>query len=164
MNTRLQVEHPVTELVTGIDIARAQLSIAAGEGLPLAGRAPLRGHAIEFRINAEDPTRDFLPAPGTISVFRPPLGPGVRVDTHVFEGYTVPPYYDSLIAKVLVWAEDRPAAIARARRALSEFELDGVPTTQALAMDILETESFSSGSYTTSFLADVTLSALGGSP
>jgi acetyl-CoA carboxylase biotin carboxylase subunit len=163
MNTRLQVEHPVTELVTGIDIARAQLSIAAGEGLPLAGRAPLRGHAIEFRINAEDPTRGFLPAPGTITVFRPPLGPGVRLDTHVFEGYTVPPYYDSLLAKVLVWAEDRPAAIARARRALSEFELDGVPTTQALAMDILETESFSSGSYTTSFLADVTLSALGGS-
>jgi acetyl-CoA carboxylase biotin carboxylase subunit len=160
MNTRLQVEHPVTELVTGIDIARAQLSISAGEGLPLAGRAPLRGHAIEFRINAEDPTRDFLPAPGTITVFRPPLGPGVRVDTHVFEGYTVPPYYDSLLAKVLVWAEDRPAAIARARRALSEFELDGVPTTQALAMDILEAESFLSGSYTTSFLADVTLSAL----
>jgi acetyl-CoA carboxylase biotin carboxylase subunit len=160
MNTRLQVEHPVTELVTGIDIARAQLSISAGEGLPLAGRAPLRGHAIEFRINAEDPTRDFLPAPGTITVFRPPLGPGVRLDTHVFEGYTVPPYYDSLLAKVLVWAEDRPAAIARARRALSEFELDGVPTTQALAMDILETESFLSGSYTTSFLADVTLSAL----
>jgi acetyl-CoA carboxylase biotin carboxylase subunit len=160
MNTRLQVEHPVTELVTGIDIARAQLSISAGEGLPLAGRAPLRGHAIEFRINAEDPTRDFLPAPGTITVFRPPLGPGVRLDTHVFEGYTVPPYYDSLLAKVLVWAEDRPAAIARAGRALSEFELDGVPTTQALAMDILETESFLSGSYTTSFLADVTLSAL----
>jgi acetyl-CoA carboxylase, biotin carboxylase subunit len=161
MNTRLQVEHPVTELVTGIDLARAQLAIAAGEGLP-AGAAPFRGHAIEFRINAEDPARDFLPAPGTITRFEPPLGPGVRTDTHVFEGYTVPPFYDSLIAKVILWAEDRPAAIARARRALSEFELEGVPTTRALAMDILETESFASGAYTTSFLAGSTLAALGG--
>jgi acetyl-CoA carboxylase, biotin carboxylase subunit len=162
MNTRLQVEHPVTELVTGVDIARAQLAVAAGEGLPRADSPRPHGHAIEFRINAEDPARDFLPAPGTITRFRPPLGPGVRVDTHVFEGYTVPPYYDSLLAKVLVWAEDRPLAIARARRALSEFELEGVPTTRALAMDILETESFASGAYTTSFLGDAPLAALRG--
>jgi acetyl-CoA carboxylase biotin carboxylase subunit len=163
MNTRLQVEHPVTELVTDVDLARAQLAIAAGEGLP-ADTSSFRGHAIEFRINAEDPARDFLPAPGTITRFEPPLGPGVRTDTHVFGGYTVPPFYDSLIAKVIVWAEDRPAAIARARRALSELELEGVPTTRALAMDILETESFASGTYSTSFLAGSTLAALGGSP
>jgi acetyl-CoA carboxylase biotin carboxylase subunit len=162
MNTRLQVEHPVTELVTDVDLARAQLAIAAGEGLP-AQAAAFRGHAIEFRINAEDPARDFMPAPGTITRFRPPLGPGVRTDTHVFEGYTVPPFYDSLIAKVIVWAEDRPAAIARAQRALSEFELEGVPTTRGLAMDILETESFASGTYSTSFLAGASLAALGGS-
>jgi acetyl-CoA carboxylase biotin carboxylase subunit len=162
MNTRLQVEHPVTELVTGIDLARAQLAVAAGERLPAQGEASLHGHSIEFRINAEDPSRAFLPAPGTITKFVPPLGPGVRVDTHVFDGYTVPPFYDSLVAKVIVWAEDRPAAIARARRALSEFELDGVPTTRALAMEIIETESFASGAYTTAFLADAPLAALRG--
>jgi len=161
MNTRLQVEHPVTELATGIDVVRAQLAVAAEERLPAEGTAPLRGHAIEFRINAEDPTRNFLPAPGTITRFRPPLGPGVRVDTHVFDGYTIPPYYDSLLAKIIVWAEDRPAAIARARRALSELELEGVPTTRALAMDIIETESFASGDYTTAFLAEAALGALG---
>jgi acetyl-CoA carboxylase, biotin carboxylase subunit len=161
MNTRLQVEHPVTELVTGIDLAHAQLRIGAEEGLPSKGRAELRGHAIEFRINAEDPTRAFLPAPGTVTRFRPPLGPGVRVDTHVYDGYTIPPNYDSLIAKLLVWAEDRPTALARGRRALSEFELDGVPTTRDLAVDILESEDFISGRYTTAFLAEASLAALG---
>jgi acetyl-CoA carboxylase, biotin carboxylase subunit len=164
MNTRLQVEHPVTELVTGIDLARAQLAVAAGEGLAAEGSADLSGHAIEFRINAEDPARDFLPAPGTITAFQPPLGPGVRVDTHVFAGYTVPPFYDSLIAKVIVWGEDRPTAIARARRALSEFELEGVPTTRDLAMEIIETDGFTSGSYTTAFLAESPLAGLGGRP
>jgi acetyl-CoA carboxylase biotin carboxylase subunit len=163
MNTRLQVEHPVTELVTGIDVVRAQLGVAAEEGLPAEGAVPLRGHAIEFRINAEDPTRDFAPAPGTIARFQPPLGPGVRVDTHVFDGYTVPPFYDSLLAKIIVWAEDRPAAIARARRALSEFELEGLPTTKALAMEVIETEGFTSGAYTTAFLGEADLAALGGS-
>jgi acetyl-CoA carboxylase, biotin carboxylase subunit len=153
MNTRLQVEHPVTELVTGTDLAHAQLRVAAGEGLPGEGRAELRGHALEFRINAEDPTRGFLPAPGTVESFRPPLGPGVRVDTHVVDGYAIPPHYDSLVAKVIVWAEDRPAALARAGRALSEFELTGVPTTCRLAIDIVDTEEFRSGRYTTGFLA-----------
>ena len=164
MNTRLQVEHPVTELITGIDLAQAQLRIAAGEGLPATGRAELRGHAIELRINAEDPARDFLPAPGTVTRFRPPLGPGVRVDTHVVDGYAIPPFYDSLIGKVLVWAEDRPAAIRRARRALTEFELEGVPTTRELAIDILESEPFTSGSYTTAFIAETgpTLRSLAG--
>jgi len=154
MNTRLQVEHPVTELVTGIDLAHAQLAVAAGEGLPREGRADLRGHAIEFRINAEDPAEDFRPAPGRVSRFRPPLGPGVRVDTHVEEGYAIPPFYDSLIAKVIVWGEDRDVAIARGRRALSELELEGVPTTRDLALDIVSSEEFGSGDYTTSFLAD----------
>ncbi len=154
MNTRLQVEHPVTELVTGIDLAHAQLAVAAGEGLPREGRAELKGHAIEFRINAEDPAADFRPAPGRVSRFRPPLGPGVRVDTHVEEGYAIPPFYDSLIAKVIVWGEDRQVAIARGRRALSELELEGVPTTRELALDIVSSEEFGSGDYTTSFLAD----------
>ena len=154
MNTRLQVEHPVTELVTGFDLAHAQLAVAAGEGLPQEGRVSLRGHAIEFRINAEDPAQDFRPAPGVVSRFRPPLGPGVRVDTHVEEGYAIPPFYDSLIAKVIVWGENREVAIARGRRALSELELDGVPTTRELALDIVSSEEFGSGEYTTSFLAD----------
>jgi acetyl-CoA carboxylase biotin carboxylase subunit len=154
MNTRLQVEHPVTEVLTGVDLAKAQIRVAAGEGLPFAGRAELRGHAIEIRVNAEDPARDFLPSPGTITRFRPPLGPGIRVDTHVFEGYTIPPHYDSLVAKVIVWAEDRPAALARARRALSELELEGVATTRELAIEILRTDDFSSGRYTTRFLDD----------
>jgi acetyl-CoA carboxylase biotin carboxylase subunit len=155
MNTRLQVEHPVTELLTGVDLAHGQLKIAAGEGLPHEGRAELRGHAIELRINAEDPTHDFRPAPGTVTRFRPPLGPGVRVDTHVVDGYVIPPYYDSLVAKVIVWAEDRPAALRRAGRALTEFQLEGVPTTRELAIDILGSDEFASGDYTTAFLNDV---------
>jgi acetyl-CoA carboxylase biotin carboxylase subunit len=164
MNTRLQVEHPVTELITGIDLAQAQLRVAAGEGLQRTGSAELRGHAIEFRINAEDPARDFLPAPGKVTRFHPPLGPGVRVDTHVVDGYSIPPYYDSLVAKVIVWGEDRPAALRRARRALTEFELEGVPTTRELAMDILESEPFTSGAYTTAFIAEAgsSLPSLGG--
>ena len=155
MNTRLQVEHPVTELLTGVDLAQGQLKIAAGEGLPREGRAELRGHAIELRINAEDPAHDFRPAPGTVTRFRPPLGPGVRVDTHVVDGYVIPPYYDSLVAKVIVWAEDRPAALRRAVRAMTEFQLEGVPTTRELAIDILESDEFASGDYTTAFLGDV---------
>jgi acetyl-CoA carboxylase biotin carboxylase subunit len=164
MNTRLQVEHPVTELITGIDLAQAQLRVAAGEGLPGTGSAALRGHAIELRINAEDPARDFLPAPGRVTRFHPPLGPGVRVDTHVVDGYTIPPFYDSLVAKVIVWGEDRPAALRRARRALTEFELEGVPTTRELAMDILDSEPFTSGRYTTAFIAEngPSLPSLGG--
>ncbi len=152
MNTRLQVEHPITELLTGIDLVKSQLRIAAGEGLPRTGSAQLHGHALEVRINAEDPSRGFLPAPGLLERFRPPLGPGVRVDTHVYEGYRIPPNYDSLIAKVIVWAEDRPSALARGRRALSELELAGVPTTRELAIDILGDEEFRSGSYTTGYL------------
>jgi acetyl-CoA carboxylase, biotin carboxylase subunit len=154
MNTRLQVEHPVTELLTGVDLGRAQLRVAAGDGLPRTGRAELRGHAIEVRINAEDPARDFLPAPGTVTRFRPPLGPGVRVDTHIEDGYRIPPFYDSLIAKVIVWAEDRPAALARMARALEELELEGVPTTRELALDVVRNPSFAGGDYTTAFLTE----------
>jgi acetyl-CoA carboxylase biotin carboxylase subunit len=152
LNARLQVEHPVSELTTGLDLVHGQLRVAAGEPLTLTGRAPRRGHAIEFRINAEDPSRDFAPAPGTIERFRAPLGPGVRTDTSVDDGTVITPYYDSLIAKVVVWAEDRHAAIARGRRALGELEVAGVPTTRGLALDILRSEPFVAGRYSTSYL------------
>ena len=154
LNARLQVEHPVSELTTGVDIVQGQLRVAAGEQLALTGRAPRRGHAIEFRINAEDPARGFAPAPGLVERFRAPLGPGVRVDTAVEDGTVISPYYDSLIAKVVVWAEDRPSAIARGRRVLSELAIDGVSTTQALQLDILASEPFATGRYSTSFLDD----------
>ncbi len=154
LNARLQVEHPVSELVTGIDVVREQLRIAAGEKLPATGRAERRGHAIEVRINAEDPTRDFLPMPGRIERFRPPLGPGVRVDTHIEDGAVIPPNYDSLLAKVIVWDTDRPSAIDRCLRALAELEVVGIPTTRAAAIDILRTEEFAGGRYSTSFLEE----------
>src|SRR5881394_3740702 len=118
LNARLQVEHPVSELVTGIDIVREQLKIAAGEQLHETGRAARRGHAIEVRLNAEDPSRGFKPAPGVIERFRPPLGAGIRLDTHIEEGSVIPPYYDSLIGKLIVWDEDRDSAIERSLRAL----------------------------------------------
>jgi len=155
VNCRLQVEHPVTELVTGIDIVREQVRIAAGEALATVGRAPRRGHAIEIRINAEDPSRGFAPAPGTVRRFRPPLGPGIRVDTATSEGSEIPPYYDSLIAKVIVWDETRPAAIERTVRALHELEVDGIPTTRELALDVLASRPFSSGDYSTSTLSEL---------
>ena len=155
VNCRLQVEHPVTELTTGIDIVREQLRIAAGERLELTGRAPRAGHVIEIRINAEDPRRDFAPAPGTITRFRPPLGPGVRVDTAVVEGAAIPPYYDSMIAKVIVRDADRDAAIARAIRALDELEVEGIPTTRDLALDILRSREFQGGDYSTSYLEEM---------
>jgi acetyl-CoA carboxylase biotin carboxylase subunit len=155
LNARLQVEHPVSELCTGIDIVHEQLRIAAGEPLAVTGRAPRRGHAIEIRINAEDPTRNFAPAPGVVRRFKPPLGPGVRVDTAVEDGSVVPPYYDSLIAKVIVWDADRPAAIARAVRALGELEIDGVPTTRDVALEILQSGRFAGGDYDTKFLEEL---------
>jgi acetyl-CoA carboxylase biotin carboxylase subunit len=155
LNARLQVEHPVTELVTGVDLVREQLRIASGEPLARTGRAERRGHALEVRLNAEDPSNDFAPAPGQITRFRPPLGPGVRLDTHVEDGYVVPPHYDSLLGKLIVWDETRPHAIERALRALGELQLDGVPTTRELAMDILRSEEFDSGRYSTGFLAEV---------
>jgi acetyl-CoA carboxylase, biotin carboxylase subunit len=165
LNARLQVEHPVTEMVTGHDLVREQLRVAAGEQLEHPGRAERRGHAIEIRLNAEDPRNDFAPAPGRVARFRPPLGPGVRLDTHVEEGYLVPPHYDSLLGKLVVWDETRPQAIQRALRALGELVLDGVPTTRELAIDILRSEEFGSGRYSTGYLAEAAarLPAIAGS-
>jgi acetyl-CoA carboxylase, biotin carboxylase subunit len=154
LNARLQVEHPVSELCTGIDLVREQVRVAAGETLTVTGRAPRRGHAIELRVNAEDPARDFMPSPGRLERFRPLLGPGVRVDSAVTEGSTIPPFYDSLLAKLIVWDVDRPAAIARALRALVEFDVAGVPTTIPAVRDILRSEEFASGRYSTSFLEE----------
>jgi acetyl-CoA carboxylase, biotin carboxylase subunit len=155
LNARLQVEHPVSELTTGVDLVHDQLRVAAGERLERTGRASRRGHAIEVRVNAEDPSRDFLPTPGRIERFRPPLGPGVRVDTHAEDGALVPPHYDSLLAKVVVWAPDRERALARCVRALNEFEVVGVPTTIAAAAQVIRSEGFARGNYSTSYLDDV---------
>jgi acetyl-CoA carboxylase biotin carboxylase subunit len=152
LNARLQVEHPVTELCTGIDIVREQLRIAAGEPLAATGRAPRRGHAIEIRLNAEDPEHDFRPAPGLITRFQAAQGPGVRVDTFLESGSVISPFYDSLVAKLIVWDADRPAAIARAERALRETFLEGIPTTRDLALEVLASEPFRSGDYSTSTL------------
>jgi acetyl-CoA carboxylase, biotin carboxylase subunit len=154
MNARLQVEHPVSELVTGIDIVRQQLRVAAGQGLAATGRAPRQGHAIEIRINAEDPANNFAPSPGRIERLRVPGGPGVRLDTHVETGSLIPPNYDSLIAKLCVWAEDRPAAIARGLRALGELEVEGIATTRDFAIQVLQSDAFVSGDYNTSFVDD----------
>ena len=161
LNARLQVEHPVSELVTGIDIVREQLKIAAGEALAVTGRAERRGHAIEVRINAEDPARGFAPAPGVIERLHVPLGPGVRLDTHIEQGSVVPPYYDSLIGKLVVWDEDRSAAIERSLRALGELEIRGLPTTRDAAIEILDSDAFRSGRYSTSFLEETQLAAVG---
>jgi acetyl-CoA carboxylase, biotin carboxylase subunit len=152
LNARLQVEHPVTEMCTGIDLVREQLRVAAGEELLVTGRAPRRGHAIEIRLNAEDPEHDFRPSPGRVTRFEAPQGPGVRIDTFVESGSTIPPYYDSMIAKLIVWDSDRHAAIVRALRALRETTVDGVPTTRDLALEVLASEPFQSGDYSTSTL------------
>jgi acetyl-CoA carboxylase biotin carboxylase subunit len=155
VNCRLQVEHPVSEVVTGIDIVREQLRIAAGDRLGRTGRAPRSGHAIEIRINAEDPAHGFRPAPGIVERFRPPLGPGVRIDTAIADGATIPPYYDSLIAKLVVHDADRPAAILRAVRALEELEVVGIPTTREVALDVLRSPGFANGSYSTGYLDEM---------
>jgi acetyl-CoA carboxylase, biotin carboxylase subunit len=155
LNARLQVEHPVTELCTGIDIVREQLRVAAGEEVSVTGRAPRRGHAIEIRLNAEDPEHDFRPSPGLITRFSRPEGPGVRLDTFIDSGSKIPPFYDSMVAKLIVWDSDREAAIARALRALRETVIEGVPTTRDLALDVLASEPFRSGDYSTSTLEEL---------
>lgn len=156
MNTRIQVEHPVTEVTTGFDLVREQIRIAAGE--PISFRMngagfQHRGHAIEFRINAEDPARDFAPSPGTIETFHPPGGPGVRLDTHVYAGYKVPPHYDSLIAKLIVSGATRAEAIVRARHVLDHFIIEGIPTTLPFLRRIVVDEAFVRGEVDTGFVA-----------
>ena len=153
MNTRIQVEHPVTELVTGVDLVREQLRVAAGEPISIPKRRQVRprGHAIEFRINAEDPDT-LRPSPGRITHLVLPGGPGVRVDTHLYSGYTVPPYYDSLIAKLLVHGKDREEAIVRGRRALEMFRIEGIKTSIPLQIRILDDPEFQAGDFSTSFM------------
>jgi len=153
VNARLQVEHPVTELVTGVDLVKEQLRVAAGERLRFAQEdVRPRGAAIECRISAEDPDNNFYPATGTISRLRIPAGPGVRFDGGVAQGYEVPIYYDPLIAKLVVWAEDRPLAIERMTRALNEFVLDGVATTIPFHRWVMASEAFRKGEFDTSFV------------
>ena len=155
MNTRLQVEHPVTELVTGLDLVREQLMVASGEPLSVSqSDVHLTGHAIEFRITAEDPAFDFRPQTGVIEEYLPPSGPGVRVDSHLYRGYEVPPHYDSLLSKLIVWAPTREQAIARGKRALDEYVLTGLPTTIPFHLRLLDNETFRAGEVYTNFLAE----------
>ncbi|XGV99373.1 MAG: acetyl-CoA carboxylase biotin carboxylase subunit [Leptolyngbya sp. BL-A-14] len=153
MNTRIQVEHPVTEMITGLDLIAEQIRIAQGEALSITqDEVVLRGHAIECRINAEDPDHNFRPNPGRISGYLPPSGPGVRMDSHVYTDYEIPPYYDSLIGKLIVWGSDRPAAIRRMRRALRECAVTGLPTTIGFHQRILDTPEFQKGDIYTNFV------------
>jgi acetyl-CoA carboxylase, biotin carboxylase subunit len=153
MNTRIQVEHPVTEMCTNFDLVKEQIRVAAGEPLSLVLHGNrLRGHAIECRVNAEDPARNFQPSPGLITAFHPPGGPGVRVDTHIYHGYTVPPYYDSLLAKVIVHGNDRAEAIARMRQALDSFIIEGVTTTIPFLGRVMRHPDFVAGKVDTKFL------------
>ena len=152
MNTRIQVEHPVTEMLTGIDLVKEQIRVAAGEKLSFKSLPTLRGHVIECRVNAEDPARNFQPSPGRIDTFHPPGGPGVRLDTHVYAGYTVPPYYDSLLAKVICQGRDRQEAIRRMHMALESFIIEGVTTTIPFLARVMENPLFQSGNVDTKFL------------
>ena len=153
MNTRIQVEHPVTERVTGIDLIKEQIRVAAGEKLSFRQKdVQINGHAIEFRVNAENPYKDFAPSPGKIEFLHMPAGPGVRVDSHAYSGYVIPPHYDSMIGKIIVHAENRRAAITRLSRALSEFMCEGVATTVPLGQALLVDARFERGEYTTSFI------------
>ena len=155
MNTRIQVEHPVTEMVTGMDLIAEQIRVAQGEKLRFTQeQVKLTGHAIECRINAEDPTHNFRPNPGRISAYLPPGGPGVRMDSHVYTDYEIPPYYDSLIGKLIVWGEDRDTAIKRMKRALRECAITGVPTTIEFHQKILDVPAFVSGEIYTNFIAE----------
>jgi acetyl-CoA carboxylase biotin carboxylase subunit len=153
MNTRIQVEHPVTEMVTGLDLVKEQIRIAAGERLSLSQRdVAFHGHALECRINAEDPRADFRPSAGTIATFFPPGGPGIRVDTHAYAGYAIPSHYDSLIAKVIAWGQHREEAILRMRRALTEFEITGIATTIPFHLRVLDNGFFRRGEVYTNFV------------
>ncbi|MEO8247395.1 MAG: acetyl-CoA carboxylase biotin carboxylase subunit, partial [Chloroflexota bacterium] len=153
INCRIQVEHPVTEALTGIDLIREQIRLAAGEKLTLRQEdIPIRGHAIEFRINAEDPSDNFSPQTGVIEELWLPGGPGVRVDTHLYPGYEVPPFYDSLLAKVIVWGDDRTHALERARRALAELHIAGVKTNIPFHRGIIDNPTFLDAEVSTNLL------------
>jgi acetyl-CoA carboxylase, biotin carboxylase subunit len=151
MNTRIQVEHPVTEYVKDVDLVKKQILVAAGEKIEKPSNGP-HGHSIEFRINAEDPSDGFRPSPGKIQSLHFPGGYGVRVDSHIYQAYTIPPYYDSLIAKLIVWGKNRKEAIARGRRALEEFTIEGIKTTIPFHEQVLEDKKFVSGNFDTGFL------------
>jgi acetyl-CoA carboxylase biotin carboxylase subunit len=153
MNTRIQVEHPVTEMVTSFDLVKEQIRVAAGEPVSFRGDGRyLRGHAIECRVNAEDPYRNFQPSPGQITTYHPPGGPGVRVDSHVYAGYRVPPYYDSLLAKVIVHGNTRAEALQRMGQALDSFIIEGVTTTIPFLARVIRHPDFVAGSVDTKFL------------
>jgi acetyl-CoA carboxylase biotin carboxylase subunit len=152
MNTRIQVEHPVTEMLTGVDLVKEQIRVAAGERLSVLEMPTLRGHVMECRVNAEDPARNFQPSPGKITVFHPPGGPGVRLDTHVYSGYTVPPYYDSLLAKLICQGRDREECMRRMQIALESFIIEGVTTTIPFLARVMQNRRFQSGDIDTKFL------------
>ena len=153
MNTRIQVEHTITESITGIDLVKEQIRLAMGEQLGYnQSDVHIQGHAIECRINAEDPANNFMPSPGLVTAYHPPSGIGIRVDGYIYAGYTVPPHYDSLVAKLIASGRDREEAIARLQRALSEFKIEGIKTTIPLYQDILNDERFRSGTIFTNFL------------
>jgi acetyl-CoA carboxylase biotin carboxylase subunit len=154
MNTRIQVEHPITEAVTGIDLVKAQLSVAAGKKLPFSQEdIALSGHSIECRINAEDPVHNFRPCPGRIEALHIPGGPGVRIDSAVYQGYTIPPYYDSMIAKLIVHDKTREGAIMKMRRSLAEFIVDGVKTNIDFQLSLMTDKAFADGSYNIGYLS-----------
>jgi acetyl-CoA carboxylase biotin carboxylase subunit len=155
VNTRIQVEHPVTELVTTIDIVKEQIRVAMGEKLSFTqDDVKFQGHAIECRINAEDPNMNFMPSPGKIEDCHFPGGPGVRVDSHAYTGYEIPKYYDSLVAKLLVWGRNREEAIMRMKRALQEFKASGIKTTVPFHEKMMDHPKFRKGDYSTKFLDD----------
>ncbi|WP_454191906.1 acetyl-CoA carboxylase biotin carboxylase subunit [Paenibacillus sp. Marseille-Q7038] len=155
MNTRIQVEHPVTEMVTGVDLIKEMISVIEGNPLSFTQEeVMINGWSIECRINAEDPSRNFMPAPGKINFYLPPGGPGVRVDSAAYQGYNIPPYYDSMIAKLIVWAPTRDEAISKMRRALSEFAVEGIPTTIPFHMRLLEHPVFGKGDFDIKFLEE----------
>ncbi|MBM4103141.1 MAG: acetyl-CoA carboxylase biotin carboxylase subunit [Planctomycetes bacterium] len=155
MNTRIQVEHPITEMITGVDLVKEQIRVAAGKKLTILQRdITCNSHSIECRINAEDPDNNFMPSPGKVTKFIHPGGPGVRLDTHLYEGYTIPSYYDSLIAKLIVHAEDRKSAIVRMKRALREFTIEGIKTTIPFHLKVLDQEDFQKGKYSTKFIEE----------
>ena len=153
VNSRIQVEHPVTEAVTGIDLIKEQIRIAAGENLSLEqDDVTITGSAIECRINAEDPDQDFAPRPGKITFLFAPGGPGVRLDSHAYAGYTVPSHYDSMIGKLIVWGENRADAVARLSRALDEYEIEGIPTTIKFFREVVRHPDFRRGEFDTKFI------------